>query len=559
MTSTTGNVQAPETQNSVNPNTQTGARTADNVLFSPVQLGRLLLKHRVVMAPLTRSRSVQPGSVPGELMHDYYAQRASDGGFIITEATNISLTSRGWLGSPGLYTDDQVKGWKKIVSGVQARGGHMFAHLWHTGRSSHVAMTGGATPVSASADPAYWENPSHLVSIPGGWVQPSPHRALTVPEISGIVQDYRRAAERALDAGFEGVEVHGANGYLVDQFLQDGSNKRTDEYGGSTKNRTRFLSEIVNALIAVWGADRVAVRIGPGGTWNGMSDTDPKALFSYVVDHLNQFGLAYLHLIEPRIGGSELIHAGQGAVAAEQLRKIFYGKLIAAGGFEPDTAEAIVARGTLDAVAFGRHFIANPDLPRRIREGLPLAQHNRSTFYTFDATGYTGLSRLRCSAERVMQKKQVFSTIQNNKGAYMNKDVNILLVHGAWADGSCWSKVLLLLKERGYKVTAAQIPLSSLNDDIAVTQRLLSAQEEPTILVGHSYGGAVITGAANAAPQVKALVYITAFGLDEGGEPCFVEQARTGFCRLSGNRSGRQGLSLDQSREIPPLVRSRCY
>ena len=389
MTSTPSSVQALEQKNSVKLNGHLYAVTANNVLFNPLQLGRMFLKHRVVMAPLTRSRSVQPDSIPGELMETYYTQRASDGGFIITEATNISVSSRGWLGSPGLYTDDQVKGWKKIVSGVQARGAHLFAQLWHTGRSSHVAMTGGATPVSASFDPAYWKNPRHLVSIPGAWVQPSPHRALTVPEISGIVQDYRRAAERALDAGFEGVEVHGANGYLVDQFLQDGSNKRTDEYGGSIENRTRFLSEIVTALIAVWGADRVAVRIGPGGTWNGMSDSDPKALFSYVAGHLNQFGLAYLHLIEPRIGGSELIHAEQGAVAAEQLRKIFHGKLIAAGGFEPDTAEAIVSRGTLDAVAFGRHFIANPDLPRRIREGLPLAQHNRSTFYTFNATGYT--------------------------------------------------------------------------------------------------------------------------------------------------------------------------
>ncbi len=389
MTSTPSDVQAPEEQSSVELNRQAGATTATNVLFSPVQLGRLFLKHRVVMAPLTRSRSVQPDSIPGELMHEYYNQRASDGGFIITEATNISVSSRGWLGSPGLFTDDQVAGWKPIVSGVHARGGHMFAQLWHTGRSSHLAVTGGVTPVSASVDPAYREDPSHLVSIPGGWVQPSPHRALTIPEISGIVRDYRRAAERAMDAGFEGVEVHGANGYLVDQFLQDGSNKRTDEYGGSIQNRTRFLSEIVSALTAVWGAGRVAVRIAPGGTWNGMSDSDPKALFSYVADHLNQFDLAYLHLVEPRIRGSELIHAGQGAVAAEQLREIFRGKLIAAGGFEPDTAEAVVGRGTLDAVAFGRHFIANPDLPRRIREGLPLAPHNRSTFYTFDAKGYT--------------------------------------------------------------------------------------------------------------------------------------------------------------------------
>ena len=360
-----------------------------NALFTPLQVGRMLLKHRVVMAPLTRSRSIQPDSIPGDLMAEYYSQRASDGGLIVTEATNISLTSRGWLGAPGLYTEDQVHGWSNVVSGVHAKGGHMFAQLWHTGRSSHVAMTGGATPVSASVDPAYWQHPSHLVSIPGGWVQTSPHRALTIAEIGGIVQDYRRAAERAMEAGFEGVEIHGANGYLVDQFLQDGSNKREDEYGGSVENRARLLFEIVQAACSACGADRVSVRLAPGGTWNGMSDSDPSALFSYVVERLNQFGLAWLHLIEPRIGGSELIHDGQGPVAARQLRAIYRGTLIAAGGFEPDTAEAIVAAGTLDAVAFGRHFISNPDLPRRIREGLPLAEYDRSTFYTFDRRGYT--------------------------------------------------------------------------------------------------------------------------------------------------------------------------
>jgi N-ethylmaleimide reductase len=368
---------------------QSAAGHSVSALFTPLQLGQLLLKHRVVMAPLTRSRSVQPDSIPGELMADYYAQRASDGGLIISEATNISLASRGWLGAPGLYTDEHVEGWKKIVRGVHAKGGHIFAQLWHTGRSSHVAMTGGATPVSASADPDYWAHPSHLVSIPGGWVQPSPHRALTGSDIAEIIDDYRRAAERAMEAGFEGVELHAANGYLVDQFLQNGSNGRADEYGGSIHNRTHFLIEVVEALVSACGPDRVAVRIGPGGTWNGMSDDDSVALFSYLAEQLNRFGLAWLHLIEPRIGGSELIHEGQGAVAATQLRDIFHGKLIAAGGFEPDSAEAIVGAGTLDAVAFGRLFISNPDLPRRIREHLPLADYDRSTFYTFDARGYT--------------------------------------------------------------------------------------------------------------------------------------------------------------------------
>ena len=222
-------------------------------LFSPVTLGGLALTHRIVMAPLTRSRTLQPDSVPGDLMREYYEQRTSEGGLIIGEATNISVTSRGWLGAPGLYSDAQVAGWKKITSAVKAKGGRMIAQLWHTGRSSHTAMTGGELPVSASVNPDYWLNPKHLVSIPGGWSQPSPHRELSSREIRGIVQDYRRAAERAIDAGFDGVELHAANGYLVDQFLQNGSNQRTDQYGGSIENRNRFLSEIVVALISVWG------------------------------------------------------------------------------------------------------------------------------------------------------------------------------------------------------------------------------------------------------------------------------------------------------------------
>ncbi len=362
--------------------------TTELALFTPVQFGPMQLKHRVVMAPLTRSRSIQPDSIPGDLMVDYYAQRASDGGLIIGEATNISMSGRGWLGAPGLYSDPQVEGWKKIVNAVHAKGGHMFAQLWHTGRSSRVDLTGGETPVSASVDPDYWEDSTHLVSAPGGWLQPTPHRALTLEEIPGIIEDYRKAAERAMQAGFEGVEIHSANGYLLDQFLQDGSNKRTDEYGGSVENRSRFLLEVVAAVASVWGGERVAVRIGPGGTWNGMSDSNPEPLFTYVAEQLNRFGLAYLHIIEPRVKGNIVIHEGQAPVAAEQLRKVFKGKILAAGGFEPDTAEAVIESGDADAVAFGRHFVSNPDLPRRIKEGLPLTDYDRDTFYTFEARGY---------------------------------------------------------------------------------------------------------------------------------------------------------------------------
>ncbi len=358
-------------------------------LFSPIHVGPLALSHRVVMAPLTRSRSEQPGDIPGSLMLEYYTQRASDGGLIISEGTAISIASRGWFGAPGMYSDEQVAGWKKITAAVHAKGGRMFSQLWHTGRSSNVAMTNGAMPVAPSVLPAYWLDSKPSVSAPGGWVKPSPHRALDIKEITGVVEDYRKAAERAKAAGFDGAELHAANGYLPDQFLEDGSNQRTDAYGGSVENRSRFLLEVVEAMVSVWGENRVAVRIGPGGTWNFMSDSNPTALFDYVAEQLNRFGLAYLHIIEPRIKGNVLIAEGQAPVATAQLRKIFKGKIIAAGGFEPDSAEAVVEKGHADLVAFGRHFVANPDLPKRIKLGLPLNAYDRATFYTFDFHGYT--------------------------------------------------------------------------------------------------------------------------------------------------------------------------
>jgi len=363
--------------------------TASQKLFKPIQIGAINLKHRVVMAPLTRSRSTQPGDVPNDLMLEYYGQRASDGGFIISEATTISISGRGWYGAPGIYTDDQVAGWKRITDAVHAKGARMFLQLWHTGRSSNVDLTNGAAPVTASLNPPYWLEATPSVSTPSGWLKPSPHRVLDIAEIPGIIEDYRRAAERAKAAGFDGVELHGANGYLPDQFLQDGSNHRTDAYGGSIENRSRFLMEVVEAMVSVWGGDRVAVRIGPSGTWNSMSDSNPGALFDYLAGQLNRFGLAYLHIVEPRVKGNVVIAQGQAPVAAERLRKIFKGKIIAAGGFEPDTAEAVVEKGDADLVAFGRHFVANPDLPKRIKLELPLNVYDRNTFYTFDAKGYT--------------------------------------------------------------------------------------------------------------------------------------------------------------------------
>ena len=357
-------------------------------LFTPIQIGPLMLEHRVVMSPLTRSRSQQPGDIPGALMQQYYAQRASKGGFIVSEATTISPSAKGWFGAPGIYTDDQVAGWRKITAAIHAKGAFIFSQLWHTGRASHI-NTSGFTPVTSSIDPNYMRDETILVSTPQGWAHPSEHRALEISEIPGVVEDYRKAAERAKAAGFDGVELHSGNGYLSDQFLQDGVNKRTDAYGGPIENRSRFLLEVVDALVDVWGVNRVGVRIAPGGRWNGMSDSDPDALFDYVAAQLNRFGLAYLHIIEPRIRGNTLVAEGQAPIAAERLRKIFNGAIIAAGGFEPETAEKAVESGAADLVAFGRHFVANPDLPKRIRLGLPLNPYDRSTFYTFDARGYT--------------------------------------------------------------------------------------------------------------------------------------------------------------------------
>jgi N-ethylmaleimide reductase len=264
----------------------------------------------------------------------------------------------------------------------------MFAQLWHAGRTTYVAVT-GEEPVTASVDPTYWADPTILVVTPDGFVQPSPHRALGTAEIADIVEQYRAAGINAKRAGFDGVEVMAANGHLIDQFLQDNSNKRTDRYGGSIENRMRLLVEIVEALIDVWGADRIGVRIAPSGTYNGMADSDPRALFRYVATRLDTFGLAYLHIIEPRINGADLVVQGQGPVAAQELSKLFRGPVIAAGGFEPDTAEAAVANGDASLIAFGRHFIANPDLPKRIELGLPFTPYDRSTFYAFDAHGYT--------------------------------------------------------------------------------------------------------------------------------------------------------------------------
>jgi N-ethylmaleimide reductase len=353
-------------------------------LFTSVQVGPMVLSHRVVMAPLTRMRSEQPGDVPGDIMVEYYAQRASEGGLIISEATPVALTGRGYLGAPGIYNDAHIAGWKKIIDAVHAKGGKMFMQLWHVGRTAHIDLTGGATPVSASVTPY-----DGVAFTRKGMVPVSPNRALEIEEIPGIVEQFRKGAERAKVAGLDGVELHGANGYLIDQFLQDGSNKRSDRYGGSPENRARLMMEVLSAIASVWGYNRVAVRIAPSGKWNGMSDSNPTATFNHVAKVLAPLSLAYLHIVEPRVVGSQEEAEGLPPVASVHLRQFFKGTIMAAGGFDPEGAEEIVAKGDADLVAFGRHFIANPDLPRRIRLGLPLNPYDRSTFYGGNAHGYT--------------------------------------------------------------------------------------------------------------------------------------------------------------------------
>jgi N-ethylmaleimide reductase len=318
------------------------------------------------------------------MMVDYYAQRASDGGFMVTEATTIATTGRGYLGAPGIYSDEQVDGWRKVTDAVHAKGAIIFQQLWHVGRTSHVDMTGGTAPVGPSVVPyegvAFTQN---------GWVPVSPPRALLREELPTIIDEYRNAAVRAQKAGFDGVELHSANGYLLDQFLQNGANHRTDDYGGSIENRARLLLQAVDAVVEVWGANRVGVRLSPGTPFNGMSDSDPTPLFDYVAAELNRRKLAYLHLIEPRINGNIEVAQGLAPVAAAQLRKFFTGLIIAAGGFDAQSAQAIIQRGDADLVAFGRYFISNPDLPKRFALNLPLNKYDRSTFYGGDTHGYT--------------------------------------------------------------------------------------------------------------------------------------------------------------------------
>ena len=349
-------------------------------LFSPLIAGDLHLPNRIVMAPLTRMRSKQPGNIPYELNATYYAQRAS-AGLIISEATQVCQQGQGYPATPGIHSAEQVAGWKLVTEAVHAAGGRIVLQLWHVGRISHSAIA-AQNSGTMTAD---WK-PTPILTP----------RALETEEIPAIVEAFTNGARLAREAGFDGVEVHGANGYLLDQFLQDGSNKRTDQYGGSIENRARLLLEVVDAVIGVWGSGRVGVRLSPYGTFNDVSDSDPVALFSYVLSQLSDRSIAFVDLIEPRAssaGARDAVLEGRPDVA-ELFRSIFSGVLISAGGYTPDSAAETVAAGKADAVSFGRLFIANPDLPSRIAAHAPLNRYDRGTFYGGGEKGYTDYPKL---------------------------------------------------------------------------------------------------------------------------------------------------------------------
>src|ERR1700722_7022246 len=352
-------------------------------LFSPIQTGAIDLSHRVVLAPLTRMRAEVPGNVPNDLMAKYYQQRASEGGLMITEATFISPVGNGGGETPAFFTDAQVAGWRQVVDAVHANGARILLQLWHVGRQSHIDLQpDGQAPIAPSAIQA-----DVRALLAGGPVTGSMPRAIELSEIPGLVGEYRRAAHGARETGFDGVEVHGANGYLIDQFLQDNSNRRTDAYGGSVENRARFLIEVIEAVTSVWGGDRVGVRIGPGNKFGGMGDSAPDVTFPFVAEALARFGLAYLHVIEPRTTGN-VSEDDKPPVAAGLLRPLFGGRVFAAGGLDGKGAAAIRRKGDADLVAFGRDFLANPDLPERLRRGLPLNHYDRTTFYYGGSKGY---------------------------------------------------------------------------------------------------------------------------------------------------------------------------
>ncbi len=353
------------------------------LLHTPIKLGVLHLPNRIIMAPLTRMRA--PNSIPTDLMATYYSQRAS-AGLIISEATPISPQGVGYPATPGIWNQQQVEAWQKITVAVHEQNGRMVLQLWHVGRISHPDFHDGDLPVAPSA-----LAPKGNAITPTGMKPFVTPRALATDEIPGIIENYRQAAKNALAAGFDGVEIHSANGYLLDQFLRDGSNQRTDQYGGSLENRVRLLLEVSAAVIDVCGAERVGIRLSPSGTFNDMADSNPEAIFGYLLTELNRFNLAYLHIVDALDGD---IQHGAKVIKLAVLRKAYQGKLIVCGGYDQARAEKTLADNMADAVAFGQLYIANPDLLERFLQHAPLNVPDPNTFYGGDERGYTDYPNL---------------------------------------------------------------------------------------------------------------------------------------------------------------------
>lgn len=352
-----------------------------SALFSPLTLGPLTLPNRVLLAPMTRSRARPSDLAPGPLAAEYYAQRAS-GGLLITEGTQVSPQGIGYILTPGIHSDAQKEGWREVTAAVHAKGGRIFAQLWHVGRVSHPDFHGGALPVAPSAigfeGEAFTFEGRKKVLVP---------RALETEEVEAIIADFGHAAQVAKDAGFDGVEIHGANGYLPAQFLETGSNQRTDRFGGSLENRARFLLEITRAAVEIFGPGRVGVRVSPGNPFSGMHDDNPAETYVYVAKALNELPLAYLHVLEA-VAGPMAKPAGVPRITP-LIRAVYRGVIIGNGGYSGEAANAAIASGEVDAIAFGVPFLANPDLPRRLELGAPLNPPDFSTFYGGAEKGYT--------------------------------------------------------------------------------------------------------------------------------------------------------------------------
>ncbi|QDO98414.1 alkene reductase [Ferrovibrio terrae] len=358
-------------------------------LFDSYRLGNLTLTNRIVMAPLTRNRAAA-GNVPTALMAEYYAQRAA-AGLIVAEATQVVPEGQGYQDTPGIHSTEQIAGWKRVTDAVHAKGGNIFLQLWHVGRVSHVDLQpGGQAPVAPSAIRAKTKT-----FVGGTFVDVSEPRALRLDELPAIVEGYRKGAANAIAAGFDGVEIHGANGYLLDQFLRDGINQRADSYGGSIENRARLLLEATAAIVKEIGAERTGIRLSPVTPANDAVDSNPQPLFNYVVEQLDRLGLVYIHVIEGSTGGPrDNLPFDYGA-----LRSRYRGAWIVNNGYDRAMAENAVANGRADLIAFGRPFISNPDLVERLRADSPLAQLNRATLYGGGAEGYTDYPALSAAAE----------------------------------------------------------------------------------------------------------------------------------------------------------------